>query len=191
MSIDKITSKIMDEAAEVRKETLDEAKIRCDEILKEAKKQANKIRKDMDKKGHVEKDLIVERRNSVAFIDSRKVVLTKKQELITKCFDEAVDAIIGMDKKEYLNLLIALGKASGITSGTLKFNKKEAKEIGEKIAKELGDFTISAECGDMKGGYIIQSGKTYVDNTIESLVQEYKMQLSSAVSDLLFTKNEE
>lgn len=186
MSIEKITSKILDEAKEVEKETLSEAKSRCDEILKEAKAQAKVIQKEMESKGATEKKLIVERRNSVAFIDSRKVVLNKKQELITQCFDEAVDKIIGLDKAAYTDLLIALGKASGVTSGVLQFNEKEAKEYGSKVAKALGDFTVSKEYGNMKGGYVIQCGKTFVDNTIESLVSENKTQLSSTVSEMLF-----
>ena len=186
MSIEKITSKILDEAREVEKATLDEAKSSCDEILKDAKKRAKAIVDEMEKKGIAEKALIVERRNSVAFIDSRKVVLNKKQELITQCFEEAVDKIIGLDRATYLNLLIALGKASGVTSGVLQFNEKEAKEFGSKIAKALGDFTVSEEYGNMKGGYIMQAGNTFVDNTIESLVSENKTQLSAKVSEILF-----
>lgn len=186
MSIEKITSKILDEAREIERATLDEAKSSCDEILKDAKARAEEIIKEMESKGLAEKDLIVERRNSVAFIDSRKVVLNKKQELITQCFEEAVDKIIGLDKSAYIDLLIALGKASGVTSGVLQFNEKEAKEFGSKVAKALGDFTVSEECGNMKGGYIIQSGKTFVDNTIESLVAENRTQLASTVSEMLF-----
>ena len=186
MSIDKITSKILDEAKGVEKETLAEAKSSCDEIIKDAKKRADKIVKAMEEKGVAEKALIVERRKSVAFIDSRKVILNKKQELITQCFDEAVDKIVGMDKGAYTDLLISLGKSSGVTSGVLQFNEKESKELGSKIAKELGDFTVSKECGNMKGGYIIHSGNTFVDNTIESLVSENKTQLSLTVSEMLF-----
>ena len=186
MSIEKITSKILDEAKEFEKATLAEATSSCDEILKDAKGRAQAIVKEMEEKGLVEKGLIVERRNSVAFIDSRKVVLNKKQEIITQCFDEAVDKIIGLDKAKYTDLLIALGKASGVTSGVLQFNEKEAKEYGSKVAAALGDFTVSAEYGNMKGGYIIQAGKTFVDNTIESLVSENKTQLSSTVSEMLF-----
>lgn len=186
MSIEKITSKILDEARAVEKATLEEAKSGCDEILKNAKARAEEIVKEMEEKGLVEKGLIVERRNSVAYIDSRKVVLNKKQELITQCFNEAVDKIIGLDASAYTDLLIALGKASGVTSGVLLFNEKEAKKFGSKVAKALGDFTVSEEYGNMKGGYIIQSGKTFVDNTIESLVSENRTQLSSTVSTMLF-----
>lgn len=188
MSIEQITSKILDEATEVKKEALKEAKIQCDEILREAKGQAAEIVKDMEGKGQSEKQLIVERRKSVAYIDSRKVLLNKKQEVITQCFDEAVDKIIGMDKSAYTDLLVALGKASGLESGVLQFNKKEAKEFGPKVAKALGDFKVSDECGNMKGGYIIQSGQTYVDNTIESLVTENKTELSATVSEMLFAE---
>ena len=186
MSIDKITSKILDAAANEKEKTLKEAEKRRDEILKEAKAKAKAIKKEMEDKGKEEKGQIIERRKSVAFIDSRKVLLNKKQEIIADCYDKAIDAIIAMDKAKYVELLVELGKASGIESGVLVFNKKEAKEIGKEIASALGKFTVSDECGDMRGGYIIQSGQVYVDNTIESLVKENESKLSSKVAEMLF-----
>ena len=84
MSIDKITSKIIKEAEENKAEVLLEAKQKSDAILEEVRLKAEEILKVEEAKGHDAKDKIICRRKSVADIDCRKVVLQKKQELISQ-----------------------------------------------------------------------------------------------------------
>lgn len=117
MSIEKITSKIISEAQELRDKTLSEAAAQSDAVLAEARKKAEDMVEDSRKRGVEEKEKIISRRKSVADIDCRKVFLAKKQELIGQCFDRAVDDIIAMDKDRYTELLTALGTNSGMTGG--------------------------------------------------------------------------
>jgi len=192
MSLEKITSKILDEASVVKEEVLKEAQAKSDAILTEAKAKAVKITESMDKKGVEEKERIVERRKSVATIDSKKVLLTKKQEIITECFAGAVEKIIGMDEAKYVDMLVNLGAASGINEGTLTFNADEKAKIGKKVVDGLnkkvsgGKFVLADGAGKMQGGYILQCNNTFVDNTIEALVNEYKTEIAGDVSRMLF-----
>ena len=127
MSIEKITSKIISEASELKEKTLSEARLQSDAVLAEAQKKAQEMVEESKKRGLEEKEKIISRRKSVADIDCRKVFLAKKQELIGQCFDKAVDEIISMDEADYTDLLTALGKNSGLTAGQLIFNEKESK----------------------------------------------------------------
>ena len=190
MSLEKITSKILDEASSIKEGILSEAKANSDAILSEAKKKVEEVAASMEKKGLEEKDLIVKRRQSVALIDSKKVALAKKQEIISDCFDKAVSKIIAMDQTKYVDMLVNLGKASGINEGSLTFNASEKTSIGAKVVDALnangGKFTLSDEAGTMKGGYILKCNNTFVDNTIEALVNEHKTELAGEVSQMLF-----
>ena len=122
MSIEKITSKILAEAQELKEQTLSQAATDSDAVLEEARKKAQEMVEDSKRRGLEEKDKIISRRKSVADIDCRKVFLAKKQELIGQCFEKAVDDIISMDEKKYIDLLTELGKSSGMTKGQLIFN---------------------------------------------------------------------
>ncbi|MBR6955707.1 MAG: hypothetical protein IKH72_01830, partial [Firmicutes bacterium] len=93
MSIEKITSTILDEAREAEKEALREAQEKCDQIIEEAHQKAQAHMEAMVKKGHEEKEKIILRRQSVASIDSKKVLLEKKQQIIKECFDESIKRI--------------------------------------------------------------------------------------------------
>lgn len=192
MSIEKITSKIISEAQELRDKTLSEAAAQSDAVLAEARKKAEEMVEDSRKRGAEEKEKIISRRKSVADIDCRKVFLAKKQELIGQCFDRAVDDIIAMDKDRYTELLTALGTNSGMTGGQLIFNENERSAIGQKVVDALnsriegGSFSLSEETRPLRGGYMLMCGQTFINNTIEALVEEARPELTAEVAKMMF-----
>ena len=191
MSIEKITSKIISEAQELRDKTLSEAAAQSDAVLAEARKKAEEMVEDSRKRGAEEKEKIISRRKSVADIDCRKVFLAKKQELIGQCFDRAVDDIIAMDKDRYTELLTALGTNSGMTGGQLIFNENERAAIGQKVVDALnsriegGSFSLSEETRPLRGGYMLMCGQTFINNTIEALVEEARPELTAEVAKMM------
>ena len=192
MSIEKITSKIISEASELKEKTLSEARAQSDAVLAEAQKKAQEMVEESKKRGLEEKEKIISRRKSVADIDCRKVFLAKKQELIGQCFDKAVDEIISMDEADYTDLLTALGKSSGLTAGQLIFNEKERAAIGQKVVDGLnaaipgGSFALSEETRKLRGGYMLSCGQTFINNTIEALVEEARPELVAEVAKMMF-----
>ena len=192
MSIEKITSKIISEASELKEKTLSEARAQSDAVLAEAQKKAQEMVEESKKRGLEEKEKIISRRKSVADIDCRKVFLAKKQELIGQCFDKAVDEIITMNEADYTDLLTALGKNSGLTAGQLIFNEKERAAIGQKVVDGLnaaipgGSFALSEETRKLRGGYMLMCGQTFINNTIEALVEEARPELVAEVAKMMF-----
>ena len=69
MSIEKITSKILAEAQELKEQTLSQAAIDSDAVLEEARKKAQEMVEDSKRRGLEEKDKIISRRKSVPDID--------------------------------------------------------------------------------------------------------------------------
>ena len=194
MSIEKITSKIMGEAETAREQVLAEARAARDAILKEAEQKAAERIAAEDARGLEEKEKVISRRKSVADIDSRKVILQKKQELIGRCFQQAVETMLQMEESEYLQLLTALGKNTGLKEGLLIFNKTEKEQIGQKVADALneavegGNFVVAEETRSIRGGYLLDTGRVYINNTIEALVEEYRDELTAEVAGMLFSR---
>ena len=192
MSIEKITSKILSEASELKEKTLGEARAQSDAVLAEAEKKAQEMVEAGRKRGLEEKEKIISRRKSVADIDCRKVFLAKKQELIGQCFEKAVDNIISMEEAESIDLLTALGTDSGMTAGQLIFNESERATIGQKVVDALnskvegGNFTLAEETRKLRGGYMLMCGQTFINNTIEALVEEARPELTAEVAKMMF-----
>ena len=195
MSIEKITSKITAEAEAVRAQLLAEAEKECDAILSQAKQQAESLIREEEERGRSEREKIVSRRKSVAGIDCRKLLLAKKQELIGRCFEKAVDAIAAMEEEAYISLLTSLGMKTGLKEGKLIFNGKERDSIGQKVADGLnravegGNFAVSEETRNLRSGYLLRSGNVYINLTAESLVEEFRDELSGEVHAMLFAES--
>ena len=191
MSIEKITSKILGDAEAEREIVLAEAKAQSDAVLAEAEKKAAMLLADAERRGEIEKEKIITRRKSVADIDCRKVFLAKKQEILEDCFARAVTEITAMPENDYITLLVNLGKASGAKEGLLTFNEKEQR-IAEQVCRalnetvECGNFAVSEKKGSMQGGYLLTTGLTTVNNTIEALVAEAKTELTAEAAKMLF-----
>ncbi|MBQ4650942.1 MAG: V-type ATP synthase subunit E [Firmicutes bacterium] len=192
MSIEKITSKILAEAEDLKAQVLAEAKDKSDAVLAEAEAKAKQLIADSEARGLEEKAKVISRRKSVADIDSRKVILAKKQEIIAETFDKAVEAITAMEEVDYINLLVKLGTGSGIKAGQLIFNEKEKAAIGQKVADALnaaidgGQFTVADETRNLRGGYMLKAGQTFINNTVEALVDENKSALTGEIVKMLF-----
>ena len=204
MSIEKITSTILDEAREAEKEALREAQEQCDQIIEEAHQKAQAHMEAMVKKGHEEKEKIILRRKSVAAIDSKKVLLEKKQEVIKECFDESITRITNLPREEYINYLVQVGVNSDMYGGLLTFNEKEKNTIAPEVIKRLNEateemrvekygdrpyserFELNEVAEPITGGFWIRYRLTYADNTVGTQVDFARVNMASEVSRMLF-----
>ena len=192
MSIEKITSKIIGEAEDQKNIVLADAKEKSDAILSEARIKAEKMIESAKQQGEAEKEKMITRHRSVSGIDSRKVILAKKQQMIADCFDKTVEAITKLDRNEYISLLVNMGKNSGSKTGLLIFNDKERQTIGAEVTAALneavdgGRYGLSEETKNIRGGFILKCGQTYINNTIEALVDENKDKITREIAEMLF-----
>lgn len=192
MSLENITSKILQDAEDVRRTLMDEAKAQSDKVIKEAESKAAAIIDEAEAKGKADKDKLIERRKSVSVIDGKKVLLEKKQELIAECFDKAIDEILAMDKKEYVSLLAREIAKTGETSGELVFNAEEMKTVGPLVIKELeklipgNTIKLSEEIKNVRGGFLLQEKSIYINGTIEAMVEDMKEKLTGEIAAILF-----
>ena len=192
MSIEKITSKIISDAQAQAEITLDEAKAQCDAILAEAAVKAEEIVKKAEIEGLAEKENLISRKKSVADIDGRKVILAEKQNLITECFAQALEKIVAMDEKQYVDFLAGLVKKSGVMEGELILNAADKERIGEALAVAVqaampdSRIVLSEETRNVKGGFLLKTGAVYYNSTIEALVEEAREELTGEVALQLF-----
>lgn len=192
MSIEKITSKILGDAETERDLMLADARAQSDAVLAEAEKHAAMLLADAEQRGEIEKQKIITRRKSVADIDCRKVFLAKKQEIIEACFARAIDEITDMSKEAYIELLVHLGKTSGVKAGVLIFNERDKQSVAAEVCRALneavdcGSFIVSEKTGKMRGGYLLTADRTTINNTVEALVAEAKTALTAEVAKQLF-----
>ena len=124
MSIEKIASKIENDAKAVAKENIDAAKKKAWDVVDEVTKKAEALIEKAKKDGIDAREKQVVRRKAVASIDGRNVILAKKQELINECFNDAIEKVVSGDRNQYIDFLVSIVKAQGLSKGTISLSEK-------------------------------------------------------------------
>lgn len=192
MGIDNITSKIICEAGQKADDILTNARVAGDTIIAEAENKADRMLETAEKNGRIEKEKLIVRKKSVAYIDGRKMLLEKKQEIIKSCFDRAVDKIVSMEKGDYVSFIAGLVEQTGETEGSLILNDADREKIGRDLIRHLneyidgGNFVMQDKTKAMRGGFILVKGPVSINCTIENLVDEAREELTGKAAEQLF-----
>lgn len=196
-NIDKITEKI---AAGSKKEVdaiIKEAKSKADEVISEAEKKAEALKAEIVASG--ERDAERERQRIVANakLQSRKLRLEAKEDVIKEAFKMAEDKLKEIGSGEqYSSVLAALIKeAQAVVGGDIELiaRKDDLKVLTPEYIKKLSADTkarieISPSTIDTIGGVIVKAkdGKVEVNNTIEMRMERMRGELRPKVAEVLF-----
>lgn len=191
MSIEKIISKIEQDAKAEADVIMDEARKGSAEIAENAAEKAEAIIARAEKRGVENRDRQVASRRSVAVIDGRNLKLNRKQELIGECFEEAMKKVSSMEDKDLLDYLTGIVKASGLKDGSIILAEKD-KKYGARLLEQLREaipgsgFELSDEVKDFSGGLILQQGNTYYNVSIEAVKDLIETGMIQEVASILF-----
>lgn len=191
--IEKITARIAQDAdaeiARLNQQTQEQIR----EMQDKAQAQADRERADILARGRRAADERVERLASVAQLDARKLELAAKQEMLSKAYDLALEKLVNLPDKEYVNLLADLAvKASSTGREAVIFSQKDRARYGKAVVtqanEKLGDghLTMSEQSRPIQGGLILSDGDVEVNCTFETLVRLQRGEMDREVAKVLF-----
>ena len=175
MSIEKITEKILSEAQGYADNAVAEARKQEAEIIAKAQADADKILLNVQNKIKAESEKVFSRRNSLAQLETRKMLLKAKQDAVNECFERAVAEVHNMDEEKYIEFLADTLSDIGVKCGEVLFNAKDAEAVGEKVVVLANE----------KGNNFCLSSKT-INATIESIIEDIKEEITPDVVKALF-----
>ena len=141
--IEKITAKIAaDTEAEIAQLTAQtDEKVRS--IGEAAKAQADKETADTLARGRKAADERLERLKSAAQMETRKLALGAKQEVLGEAFDLALEKLCTLPDGEYIELLTKLAvEASSTGREQLVFSPKDRARIGKQVVVAANDALV-------------------------------------------------
>jgi V/A-type H+-transporting ATPase subunit E len=188
MSIESITKRIQDEAQAFADEKAKEAEKQKKAILAEAEEAVARIKADSEVKAKEDSELLVSRRESVADLETRKMQLAAKQELIEESFNEALNKLLSLDEADYIKFMTNQLKGFDEGEGEILLNAADKKKYKEALEKELKgtSLKISDEDADIKGGFILRKGNISYNSSIEKLLESQKEAMTSEIAKKLF-----
>ena len=135
----------------------------------------------------------LERLESAAGLERRKLLLASKQQVLGEAFALALDRLCSLPEKEYIDLLAKLAaKASQTGKEQLLFSAEDRSRVGKQVvmaANELlgsGMLTLSEHTRSIRGGFVLSDDEVEVNCTFETLVRLQREKLEKEVADILF-----
>ena len=185
-----------------------ESAVECGAIAQSASEECERIRQEYAKaeqdqywelinSGTKEAERRLERMNSLAALESKKHVLATQQEMIVAAFDLAAKKLLELPEPEYVEFLAKLACSASLSgTETIILSPADLTRIGAKVTEaansilsktgRAASLTLSDKPADIRGGLILSGGDIEANCSVDSLVAQYKNELSPRVAAELF-----
>ena len=175
---EKITAEARAKATEIYAERTAEAKIAAAALIEAAEKDA------IDRINHIK---------STAALESRKLVLAAKRDVINEVLDDITPTFRKLPKDEYAAFLVDVAVKSS-EKGTLFFANVDY-DVADKVRDLLKDRpqykVAKTTVKDISSGFIIKYENVRIDCSVESIVENMKTELETIIASKLFPENTE
>ena len=190
--IEKIIGLIQSEGQAEIDTVLEKARADAAEITARYQDQSEAEAADLEFKNQKNAAEHEERLISVAQMESRKVVLQVKQEMIEKAYALALKKLCSMQEDQYIEVLKHLIlKASVSGREEVIFSPRIREAIGkiavEQVNQATGkNFVLSEETRLIPGGFILKDGNIEVNCAFDTLVRLERTETAGMVAKKLF-----
>jgi V/A-type H+-transporting ATPase subunit E len=180
-SLENLINKIISDGNAKAQAALDDANLKRGEILKAAQAKAGEILQS----GRVNADLEAKNKKAQYLLEQdinlRDRLLTKKQEVLDKIFNKAIEKLSNLPIEEYeaflKKYLLALD-INGFEEILIPekyegLNKNAINDFLKQSGKK-GGLTFTSDKRKIKNGFIVLRGGIENDNTFESLINYFK-----------------
>jgi len=185
MSAEKIIERITQDAEKQIHDIISEAKKQSQSIMKNAKVDAEKEAELILQKGKLESENQKKILISKATQDLRRDLMNAKEEIIERCFTQALDKLASLPDNQYRKLVTML-----IRAGKKRLGENCTLSVSRPIDKEIAQQEAISVQGTIQsiGGVIMHSadGKITIDNTFESLLGRKKDDIRIHVGKILY-----
>ena len=195
--IEKITQRILEDAQREAAQTAAQADQKAQEIRGRYDDQAKQEAQAILARGEKAAAERLERLESAAGLERRKLELAAKQQVMQEAFDRALDDLCSLPEAEYIELLAVLAvKAARSGREQLIFSPQDRARVGKQVvmaANELlvkdavpGMLILSEQTRPIRGGFVMSDGDVEVNCAFETLVRMQREKLEKQVADILF-----
>ena len=192
--MEKITARMKEDAARSLSELNAQTEQELRRIREESAARAEKERETAGGHAHLAAQERYERLCSAAEMETRKLTLSAKQEVLAETYDRALEILCSMPREEYLSLLVHLLKAAGGKGDEkISLSAKDRDEIGETLVeranKELNaHYTLAGEAADIRAGLVLISEECDVNCSFETLLALSREKTERGAAKLLFVE---
>lgn len=193
MALEDILKKIDADAKAAAEALVEEGRREADAILAAARERAEAERERFEamarQRAEEERNRIV----TLAKLSARREILSEKQQLIDRVFEDARKRLAAMPTDEYRRFIRSIIKES-VETGTEEVvigegEKRIDQAFLDEVSREIGGgakLTLSDERRRIEGGFILKRGKTETNCALETILRAARERHESEVAAILF-----
>ena len=190
MSVEKITSRILDDARERAEEILVRAGDEKQKLLAHTRADAARGAEEILQFARKNAEANIKKTQSLADLEGKKEILKAKQDCINHVYRLALDKIAGMEEEEYFELLKKMVKRiNPQQAAVIQFNERDKKRFHALKVKWM-DFhlKVSEEAGNFEAGFLLHMGETSINCTFDEILKSVLEDHTKEIADILFSK---
>lgn len=196
--IEKIMDRIAQDGEQKARTLIAQAQAEAEEITASYEAKAREQSAEILAAGGKQAEEYISRQKSVAQLEARKLLLSAKQEMLARAFEEAKRSMLELPEKDYVNLLVSLALRA-ITKGTeeLVFSHSDRNVLGKKVVIAANEaleaqgktagLHLAEEARDFQGGLYVKDGNIETNCTFDTLIRRQKEKMSGEVAAVLFS----
>lgn len=186
----KIAARIVSDAVRMSNSTREEGSRKAQEILERARNDVRIFREQNLRETEILRREILERKESVARLEVKKLALQAKQRVLDAAFERAMDSVRALPKDKYL--AIVEGMLSNAEDGdVVKIAECDAKTVTAAFVKKTAEkygvkLTLSKEYADICGGVILTNGSYDKNFSLETEFDSLREEIEPAIAAEIF-----
>ena len=126
-------------------------------------------------------------------VEAKKALLSVKQEMVAKSFEQAQELLTSLPEEQYVAFLAKLAARASVSGDEeIVLNERDREAVGEAVVKAAnallkgGKLSLSERTGSFAGGLILSRGNVEANCTAELLVELCRGEMSVEIADMLF-----
>ncbi|NLW02535.1 MAG: V-type ATP synthase subunit E [Clostridiaceae bacterium] len=195
--IDRIKTKILDDAKEIAEENLNRARQEAERIIAEARGKAREEAGKARQAAKAEAANLKKTMDAVSSLEERKRMLKVRQDMVDAAFRAAFERTLKLPAEEYgsfIRRFILESVRDG--EGEILFNEADRSRLGEKYVEEINRtlkaegktsvLRLSGHTIPNRGGFVLRYGEMEINCTLEIIFSLLRPRLEAEVASILF-----
>ncbi|KAK2302130.1 ATP synthase subunit E [Clostridioides difficile] len=181
----KMIDRIIADAKQEAQEILDKAKSEADLKVNSANEKAEKEMASYTKLAEAEAEKAASKEISGAYMEAKKQILSKKQEILEEVILEAKNKLLNLKDNEYEEIILNMIEKSNCTDDSeIVLSKKDKKTLKDVLSKK--GIKGSDETRDITGGFIVKKGDIEYNYSFEAIIAVEHEYIEQIAAEILF-----
>ena len=190
MALEKILTKILEDARAEAQNLIDNASKEVNTVLEETEKEAGLLKDKIIRQAQTEEDAIARKEVIAKRLIAQKERLQEKKSQLDNCFQAALDRLLNLDSNSYRHLI-----SNMLTEINLKeqaeiiFANPDKSRITQDHIHKINPKLQLSFSENIKAGFMLKTKELNFDYSLENILLSLRPVLEPQVAQILFKES--